>query len=91
MSELAISDHALIRWIERTGMADLEPLRSALRDSLARATGAADCLDADEYMILAHGLVYVIRNNTVVTVLEDKGRLRRLRRPARKGSRSPRA
>lgn len=79
MSQLGISDHALIRWIERTGMADLEPVRSALRDSLARAAGAAGQLGSGEYLILADGLVYVVRNKVLVTVIEDDGRHSRVR------------
>ncbi|MEA3264152.1 MAG: hypothetical protein U9R07_11795 [Pseudomonadota bacterium] len=79
MSQLSISDHALIRWIERTGMADLEPVRDALRASLARATGAAGKLGSGEYLILADGLVYVVRNNVLITVIEDDGRHSRIR------------
>ncbi|MEA3264170.1 MAG: hypothetical protein U9R07_11885 [Pseudomonadota bacterium] len=79
MSQLGISDHALIRWIERTGMADLEPVRDALRASLARATGAARELGAGEFLILADGLVYVVRGNVLITVIEDDGRHSRIR------------
>lgn len=79
MSGLSISDHALIRWLERTGMADLEPVRKALRLSLTRASGAARQLGSAEYLILADGLVYVVRNNVLVTVLDDDGRHVRVR------------
>lgn len=69
-----ISDHALVRWLERTGLGDFEPIREAIAESLAAATGAALELGVGEFLVLADGLVYLVRNRTVVTVVSEDGR-----------------
>ena len=70
---IGFTDHALVRWLERTGAFDLAPLRAALEASLARAAGAAVKLEAGRFLIVADGLVYVVRDGVVVTVMEDGG------------------
>lgn len=72
-----ITDHALVRWIERTGLVDVGPLRQALAASLHRAAEAAD-LAAGKYLILADGLVYVMDGGVLITVLNDDGRNSRI-------------
>ena len=69
---IRISDHALVRWLERTGMAEIEPLKNMLAHSLERAAAAANQLECQRYLILADGLVYVVRNAVLVTVLPDE-------------------
>ena len=72
-----ITDHALVRWLERTGAVEIEPLRIALAQSLQRATAAAEAIGAGKFLILADGMVYVIRDHALVTVIpEDKRHLR---------------
>jgi hypothetical protein len=84
---LKVSDHALFRFIERAGVVDVEQLRMALTVALDRAWQAANKLGQDEMLILAGGLVYLVRNGTVVTVMSEDGRhnqaasFRRLQRP----------
>lgn len=78
MAAIGISDHALVRWLERTGAMDLQPLREELARSLTRAAGAAAKLEQARYLILADGLVYVVQQGTVVTVLDDDGRHARI-------------
>jgi hypothetical protein len=86
MAKLGITDHALVRWLTRTGAMDIEALRTLLAASLERACAAAEAIDQDEYLILVDGLVYVVREGAVITVLnEDQrhshihNRLKRLR------------
>jgi len=67
-----VSDHALLRFLERAGGLDVEELRARLANSLARAHRAALTLDAVNYVIKADGLVYVVRGETVTTVLEER-------------------
>jgi len=74
VSDIRVTDHALVRWLERTGAMDLEPLREQIQASLERAASAAEQLEASRYLILADGLVYVVQDDTVVTVLDDDGR-----------------
>lgn len=69
---IRVSDHALVRWLERTGLVDLEPLKNMLGHSLERSAAAANQLGSSHYLILADGLVYVVRNRVLVTVLTDE-------------------
>lgn len=71
---LQVSNHALFRWLERSGVVDIEALRSALSHALDRAAAASAALGADEFLILSNGLVYVVKDNVVVTVVPDDGR-----------------
>lgn len=70
---IGISDHALLRFLERAGGLDIEELRARLASSLARAHLAARSLGGSDYLIRSDGLVYVVRGETVTTVLEHKG------------------
>jgi hypothetical protein len=70
MTHPRISDHALVRFLERAGALDVEGLRARLAASLGRACAAADTIDARDYLIQADGLLYVVRDGTVTTVLD---------------------
>lgn len=69
---LHISDHALIRFIERAGGFDVEGLRSAVAASLDRAAAAAAQIGAEDYTIRADGLIYRVRSSVVVTVVNPE-------------------
>lgn len=71
---LKVSDHALFRFLERAGVVDVEQLRMALTVALDRAWQAAGQLGQSEVLILAGGLVYLVRDGTVVTVMNEDGR-----------------
>jgi hypothetical protein len=71
---LRVSDHALVRWLGRTGLVDVEALRTSLSTALDRAYQAGATLEASEFMILSGGLVYLVREGTLVTVFNDAGR-----------------
>ncbi|RJF70893.1 hypothetical protein [Rhodopseudomonas palustris] len=66
---LDISDHALLRLLERAGGLDVAALRTAIRASLQRATDAADALGQSDYHVVADGLTYVVRGGVLVTLL----------------------
>ncbi|WP_425230226.1 hypothetical protein [Sphingomonas sp.] len=70
MTAPIVTDHALVRFLTRVGF-DVEPLREALAASLERAHTAALALGADDHLIVADGLCYLIRTGSVVTVVED--------------------
>lgn len=63
-----VSDHALLRFIERAGGLDVESVRAALQGSLKRAVTAADQVTTGEYVIVADGLEYIIVGSVVVTI-----------------------
>jgi hypothetical protein len=71
-----VSDHALVRFLERAGGLDVESLRASLGASLSRAGKAAKAIGAGEFAVKADGLVYVIERGVVVTVLSDHMRVR---------------
>lgn len=75
-ASLKVSDHALVRWMERSGMVNLDPVKDAIAASLERAAAAALKLGVAEFLILADGLVYVVREGVVVTVQPQDGRHR---------------
>lgn len=70
---IRMTDHALLRWLERTGLIDVEALRSEIEARLARSHQAALLIGADRYTIIAHGVVYAVKNSNVTTVMDDKG------------------
>lgn len=68
-----VSDHALVRFLERCGGMDVEAMRIALSASLARAHSAARSLGQSDYLITIDGHVFVVRGETVTTVLPASG------------------
>ncbi|WP_225205366.1 hypothetical protein [Novosphingobium huizhouense] len=80
---MKVSDHALFRWMERAGVVDVEKIRTALAQSLDRAWQAGAEMSGGELLVLSAGLVYVIRNGTLVTVLHEDGRHNHARNMAR--------
>ncbi len=72
--QLTISDTALLRWLERSGALDAEAMKGLLAKSLNRAWQAARALSQSEVIVVVDGLAYIIKGDTVVTVLNDRGR-----------------
>lgn len=70
---IGITDHALLRFLERAGGLDVEELRASLAASLQRAHSAARSVSSSDYLIRADGLLYVVRESRVTTILDDKG------------------
>lgn len=85
MADLKISDHALVRWLDRTGLMDAAPLKAVLAASLSAAANAAARLGNQDYLILADGLVYVVRDGVLVNVSTDDGRHAQARELAARG------
>ena len=73
---LRISDHALVRFLDRAGGLDVEGLRVRIERALARAAMVADRVGARDYAIHADGLTYHVRDGTVVTVVPQRRPLR---------------
>lgn len=71
MSNLRVSDHAMLRWLERAGGLDIEDLRARLGATLGRAGAAARSMGTIDYLIVIDGLTYVVRDGIVATILLD--------------------
>jgi hypothetical protein len=67
---MKITDHALVRFLDRSGAAEIETLRLTLSHSLERARVGAQRAGIVDYVILADGLRYVVKDDVLVTVLE---------------------
>lgn len=74
-----ISNHAMLRWLERSGVVDMAAMRAALSAALDRAVSASEAIGGGECLILSNGLVYVIKEHVLVTVVPDDGRHRHAR------------
>ena len=83
---IGVTDHAMVRWIERTGLADFAPIREALAESLSTSAEAARQIGVSNYLILADGMVFVVKDGTVVTVTPEDGRHRHARMLARRST-----
>lgn len=68
---LQVSDHALLRMLERAGGVDVEAVRIAIAGSVAKAAAVAEQLGQHEYTIVADGYHYIVSNGTVVTIYQD--------------------
>lgn len=78
-TRLAVTEHAAHRWLERSGVIDGEAVRAMLATALDRAFQAALALGSSEFQIVQGGLVYVVREGVLITVLEDRGHAARSR------------
>lgn len=71
MSAPRVSDHALLRFLERAGGLAVEQLRQTLESSLDRAGRAAAQIEASEYLVVVDELTFVVRSGTVTTILPE--------------------
>lgn len=70
---IRVSDHALLRFLERFVGIDIEGTRAEIERDFTRAQGAADLLGLNTYSIRAKGHIFVVRAGTVTTVLPELG------------------
>jgi hypothetical protein len=70
-NRLVVSDHAAMRWLERGVGFDINMLKRTVADALDNAFQAAEKLGVSNYLILAAGQVFVVRDGTLVTVMAD--------------------
>jgi hypothetical protein len=65
----SVSDHAVLRYIERAHGVDIDGIRQHISDLVKRGVAAGG--DA----VVVEGVKFVLRSNVVVTVLEKEWRL----------------
>lgn len=77
---IRVTDHALVRFLERSGAMDVEQQRATISGSLERGRKVAERAGIAEFAICVDGLRYVVEDNHLVTVTVDernRGRRRR--------------
>lgn len=63
-----VTDRALLRFLERSGMLDVEQIRDRVAMSLERSRKAAECIGVANFKIVLDGLCYVVEEGILVTV-----------------------
>ncbi|WP_336812274.1 hypothetical protein [Bosea sp. MMO-172] len=71
---IRVTDHALVRFLERSGALDVERLRAMISGSLERGRKIAERAGIAEYTISADGLKYIVEDGELVTVLDSSMR-----------------
>jgi hypothetical protein len=65
-----VTDHALIRWLERVEGLDVEALRQRIAARAARCHAAATQMSVNpDYVVKGDGIRLVVRGAVIVTVL----------------------
>lgn len=73
MTFLTVTDHAVLRYLERIAGAPVEALRLSLAAGLDRASLAARAAGLpDRHVIRTHEADFVVQDGTVLTVLEPR-------------------
>jgi hypothetical protein len=66
---IGVSDGALLHFAAWTSGREVDELRLAVTDAIARAAAAAARLGVTSYNVQAGGFFYLVRDSVVVTVL----------------------
>ena len=71
--QLVVTDHAVLRYLDRIAGAPVEALRLSIAADLGRAAFAARAAGLpDRHVIRTHEADFVVQDGTVVTVLEPR-------------------
>lgn len=68
-----ITDHALIRYLERVHGVDLEAFRAALRAEVSDAAIVAGATIGGQYAVKSGRHAYICDGETIITVLYRRG------------------
>lgn len=60
-----VTDHALVRWLERVHQMPIETFRKALAETVGPVTGVG------EVVVRKEGMKYLVRNDALITVIEQ--------------------
>ena len=77
MPRLMVTDHALVRYLERSEGIDMEALRVSVADALTRAHDAASSIGVANYLVLVDELCFIVRGCRVITILKQPSARRR--------------
>ncbi len=68
-----LSDHALLRYLERAQGIDVEGIRAAIEAQLVRSADAAARMGGGAYTVRFNGVAFIVRGSTVTTVMPKIG------------------
>ncbi|MCX5497305.1 hypothetical protein OSH11_21590 [Kaistia dalseonensis] len=72
---IGVTDHAVVRWIERAHGVDVPAIRQQIIGHVARGVDITERMDPrGNVTVVLDGVRYVVRNHTVVTILPALGR-----------------
>ena len=71
MGKIHVTDHAMLRFLERGGGLDIDAFRAKMEASLTRAHAAARSISASDYVVRVDGLTFLVRGDAVVTVFPE--------------------
>jgi hypothetical protein len=77
---ISVSDHAVVRWLERNNLVDVAQLRAQLAASLEKSCAAATQLHAHEYYVRRDGFRFVVNGGVLVTMYPEKSKTSRLKK-----------
>ena len=66
---LSVSDHALLRFLERGLGIDVEGIREGLLEAATPAHDAVASIGGGDHLIRIDGLVLLVRDSTLITVV----------------------
>lgn len=67
-----VTDHAVLRWLERVAMVDIEEVRRQIYSETREA------LKSGATRVVINGTDYRIKNGTVITLVQGRGRVKPL-------------
>jgi hypothetical protein len=71
---IAVSDHALLRHLERSEGIDVEAIREDLQRRFTPMQDKVSLIGVENYAIRSADLSYIVRGGTVTTVLPELSR-----------------
>jgi hypothetical protein len=69
-----ITDHAVLRYLERTGQIDVDAVRAEIEAKVARGIAAGVSLGPGMFKVVMPGAVFVVVDGRVVTTLSPEMR-----------------
>lgn len=75
-----VTDHAFVRFLERSGALDVEQLRAMIAGALERGRKTAERAGTANYVIVVDGPRYVVEGGNLVTVIAEDRHPRKRRR-----------
>ena len=72
---IRVTDHAVVRWIERAHGIDVAAIRRQIVSKVTRSVDLAEQLDErGNVTVVLDGVRYVVRDHRVITILPALGR-----------------